>query len=72
MQLSKGLNKDELRRKKEENAVRQAEEESQFLTRQSDEIERQMKEAEEEHKRRVFSLEHKFLNDKHQKLRGKL
>lgn len=71
MQLSKGMSKDELRKKKEENTVKQEEEERQFLTRQSEEIERQMKEAEEEHKRRVFTLEHKFLNDKHQKLRAR-
>lgn len=68
---AKGKNKEEIRRMKEENLVKQEEQEHRFLTRQNDEIESFMKQAEEQHKQKVFALEHKFLTDKHQKLRGK-
>lgn len=57
---------------REETLVKQEEEESQFLTRQNSEMENYMKNAEEQHKIKVCDLEHKFLKEKHQKLRGEM
>ena len=63
--------KDVSRRRREEFEVKQQEEEREFLSRLRSTLEAEIQKMTQGHRSQVAHLEHKFLQEKHNKMRGK-